>query len=71
MDYKALIETLEKHAKEMKRAYYAGTPGITYEDMAAAAKRVIEFKAYVEAATGRKVTHHATKAAIANYLRAL
>lgn len=67
----ALLDTLERHVKETKAAYYRGVPGVTYEDMAAAARRLIEMRAVVERSTGRKVTSKPTKLAIASLLRSL
>ncbi len=68
--YRPYLDTLERHVKETKAAYYRNTPGVTYDDMAAAARRLLKMRASVERATGRPVTSTPTKAAIAAILRA-
>lgn len=64
-----LLDTLAKHVKETKAAYYAGTPGVTYEDMVGAATRLLRMRGIVERADGRKVTSAPTKSQIAILLR--
>lgn len=66
-----LLTTLENQVRQTKAAYYRNTPGVTYDDMAAAARRLIEMRAAYEKASGRKVTSRATKKAIATLLRAI
>lgn len=68
---KAVLTTLENHVRQTRHAYTTGVPGVTYEDMAAAARRLLEMRAAFERASGRKVTSKPTKAQIAALLRAL
>ncbi len=44
-------------------------PGVSYDDMAAAAKRLLDMRAAYERASGRPVRTKATPAAIASLLR--
>lgn len=67
---KALIAILEQQVRDTKRAYNTGTPGVTYDDMAASARRLLEMKACIERATGRPVRTKVTSLAIASVLRA-
>ena len=62
-------ETLLQHLRETRAAYYAGMPGVTHEDMASAARRVLEVRRMLERATGRPATTKVTKEAIATLLR--
>lgn len=66
---KSLLAILEQQVRDTKRAYNAGTPGVTYDDMAASARRLLEMRACVERATGRPVKTKITKLAIASVLR--
>lgn len=68
---KLILQTLENQVRETKAAYYRSVPGITYDDMAAAARRLLEMRASFEKASGRKVRTKVTKAAIANMLRSI
>jgi hypothetical protein len=68
---KLLHSTLERQAKQTKAAYYAGIPGVTYEDMSAAARRLLEMRVAIEKATGRPVRTKVTKASVATLLRSL
>lgn len=68
---KLLLTTLENQVRQTKAAYYRNTPGITYDDMAAAARRLLEMRAAYEKASGRRVASKPTKKAIATLLRAI
>lgn len=68
---KLLLTTLENQVRQTKAAYYAAVPGVTYDDMADAARRLLDMRAAYERASGRKVTSKATKKAIATLLRAI
>jgi hypothetical protein len=65
-----LLTTMQDHVRQTRRAYYQGMPGVTYEDMQAAARRFLEMKASIDRANGRKAAP-VTSAAIAHLLRAL
>jgi hypothetical protein len=64
-----ILDTLTRHLKQTKQAYYANLPGVTYDDMAKAAERVLTFRALYERESGRKVTSQPTKKQIAALLR--
>jgi hypothetical protein len=64
-----LLPVLEDGLRTMKAAYYRNTPGVTYDDMARAAQRLLETRAAYEAASGRPVKTKVTGAAIAALLR--
>lgn len=66
---RAILDVLMKHLRDMKAAYYRGTPGVTYDDMVAAAERVLRMRAAYERASGRPVRTVVSKAAVANLLR--
>ena len=66
---KAMHDALMQHLRETRAAYYAGMPGVTHEDMANAARRVLEVRRMLERATGRPVTTKVTKEAVASLLR--
>ena len=68
---KLLLQTLENQVRQTKAAYYSAVPGVTYDDMAAAARRLLEMRASYERASGRKVTSKVTSKAIATLLRSL
>lgn len=68
---KLILQTLEDQVRETRRAYYANVPGVRYEDMAAAAKRLLTMRAAYERASGRRVTSEPTKEKIAILLRSL
>lgn len=68
---KLLLTTLESQVRQTKAAYYSAVPGVTYDDMAAAARRLLEMRAVVERATGRKVTSKPTSLAVATLLRSI
>lgn len=68
---KLLLQTLENQVRQTKAAYYSAVPGVTYDDMAAAAQRLIEMRACYERASGRKVTSKVTRKAIATLLRSI
>jgi len=68
---KLLLQTLENQVRQTKAAYYASVPGVTYEDMAAAARRLLDMRACYERSSGRRVTSKATPKAIATLLRSL
>jgi hypothetical protein len=62
-------DTLLRHLRDIRSAHYAGVPAVTYDDMASAARRVLEVRRLLERATGRTVTTKVTKAAVATLLR--
>lgn len=66
---RALIQTDEFILKHTKRGYYAEPQTATYEDMRAAAQRLLEARAYYERQSGRKVTTKVTPAAISALIR--
>lgn len=66
---KDLLPILEAHLRQWKAAYYANTPGVTYDDMAAAARRLLEMRAAYERASGRPVKTRVTAKNIAALLR--
>lgn len=70
-DPRLVLSVLERHVKQTKDAYYRGVPGVTYEDMAASARRLLEMRAAYEKASGRRVTSKPTKVAISTLLRSL
>jgi hypothetical protein len=65
----ATLPILEQHLRQWKAAYYRHTPGVTYDDMATAARRLLEMRAAYERATGRPQRVKVTKKAIADLLR--
>src|SRR5688500_1321046 len=65
----SLLPVLERHLADTKRAYHNGMPGVTYEDMARAAERLLRVRQMYEEATGRPVRTQITKQAIASLLR--
>lgn len=64
-----VLDTLDRHLRQTKAAYYAGMPGVTYDDMAAAAERLLRMRRAYEQASGRPVTTKVTKAAVSTLLR--
>jgi hypothetical protein len=68
---KATIGILEGQVRQMRAAYAKNTPGITYDDMAGAARRLLEMRIAIEKATGRPVRTTVSKKAVANLLRSL
>jgi hypothetical protein len=64
-----VLEILTRHLKETRQAYYRGVAGVTYEDMRAAAARVLRMRAIYEHQTGRPVTSAPTPKQIAALLR--
>lgn len=64
-----VLETLTKHLKQTRAAYYAGMPGVTYDDMAQAARRLLVMRGHYERASGRRVTSAPTKGQVAHLLR--
>lgn len=66
---KLLLPILETHLRQWKAAYYANTPGVTYDDMAAAARRLLEMRVAYERASGRTVKTKVTQATIASLIR--
>lgn len=64
-----LLDTLAKQVRDTKAAYYSNVPGVTYDDMAAAAERLLRMRAMAERMSGRKVTSAPTKKQIAVMLR--
>lgn len=67
---KEVLDTLTGQLKQTRAAYYANMPGITYEDMAASAARLLRMRAVVEKMTGRPVKSDPTsKKQIAALLR--
>ena len=61
-------DTLLRHLRETRAACYAGMPGVTHDDMAAA-RRVLEMRRMLERTTGRAVMTTVSKEAIATLLR--
>jgi hypothetical protein len=68
---KLLLTTLENQVRQTKAAYYRNMPGVTYDDMAGAARRLLEMRVAYERASGRPVKTKVTKKAIATLLRAI
>lgn len=68
---KFLLDTLAQQVRETRRAYMTGVPGVTYDDMVAAAVRLIEMRACFERVSGRTVTSKPTAAQVATLLRSL
>lgn len=66
---KLLLEVLENQVRQTKRAYDDGVAGVTYDDMAASARRLLEMRVAYERASGRKVTTKVSKRSIASLLR--
>ena len=66
---KLLLQTLENQVRQTKAAYYSAVPGVTYDDMAAAARRLLEMRASYERASGRKVTSKVTSESIVRLIR--
>ena len=62
-------DTLLRHLRDIRSAQYLSVPAVTYDDMAAAARRELEVRWLLERATGRTVTTKVTKAAVATLLR--
>lgn len=67
---RSILDALERHMKDTRRAYMAGVAGVEYVDMASAAERVLRMRAAYERAAGRRATTRVTKGAIATLLRA-
>lgn len=67
--HSTLVTILTEHLRQTKRAYYSGMTGVTYDDMAAAARRLLDARGNYERATGRKVTSKPTQAQVSNLLR--
>lgn len=70
-DSKIILQTLENQVRQTKAAYYSGMNGVTYEDMAAAARRLLRMRISYERASGRKVSTKITKQAVASLLRSM
>lgn len=68
---KLLLGTLENQVRQTRAAYYQSMPGVTYDDMAASARRLLTMRAAYEKASGRPVKTKVTKKAVANLLRSL
>lgn len=68
---RTMITILEGQLRQTRAAYYKNTPGITYDDMSASAKRVLEMRAAIERSTGRPVKTKVSKRAIAQLIRGL
>lgn len=49
-----IVETLEKQLQETKRAYHRALPGVTYEDMQSAARRLLLMRSMLESSLGKK-----------------
>lgn len=64
-----ILAVLRNQVRETKRAYYQAMPGVTYEDMTAAARRYLEMKACIDRAAGRKAPKTISKNAIAGLIR--
>ena len=65
-----VLDTLAAQLQRTKQAYYANMRGITYDDMSAAAARLLRMRAVVEKMTGRPVKSDPTsKKQIAALLR--
>jgi hypothetical protein len=67
--YATLVNILTEHLRQTRKAYYASMPGVTYDDMRAAAVRVLEARANYERASGRKVTSKPTAGQVSTLLR--
>ena len=66
---KLMLPILESQLREWKSAYYRDMPGVTYDDMATAARRLLETRAAYERASGRPVKTKITSKDIAALLR--
>lgn len=66
-----VLMVLRKQVIETRRAYHQAVPGVTYEDMKAAATRYLEMKACIDRAAGRPAPKRVTSSAVAGLLRAL
>jgi hypothetical protein len=66
---KLALAALERHLADVKKAYHQGQRGYTYDDMAAAAERVLRMRIAIEKASGRAVKTKLTRRAIADLLR--
>lgn len=66
---KTLLPIMEQQLRDWKLAYHRGMPGVTYDDMATAARRLLEYRAAYEKASGRRVKTRVSGAAIASLLR--
>lgn len=66
---KTLVRVLDKQLQQTKHAYHTGMPGVTYEDMTAAATRLLQTRAMYERESGRPVRSKVNKQAIANLIR--
>lgn len=70
MDRSGLLMHLLDQVREVRRAYNTGKPGVTVEDMRAAAERYLVVKNAVDVAAGRK-PRKITASSIAGMLRGL
>lgn len=66
----SVLHVLRQHVIDTRAAYYRGVPGITYEDMAAAARRYLTMMALANQAAGRP-TQPVTTGSVARLLRGL
>jgi hypothetical protein len=66
---KSVLHVLTDGMRRTRAEYRKGTPGVTYDDMKAAAIRVLEMRISIERASGRPVRTKVTKGAIASLLR--
>jgi hypothetical protein len=64
-----VLDTLTAQVRQTRAAYYAGMPGVTYEDMAASAARLLRMRGIIERMQGRPVTSKPTTGQIAHLLR--
>jgi hypothetical protein len=71
VDSRVVLDVLERHVKETKDAYYRGVRGVTYEDMAGAASRLLTMRAAFERAAGRRVASAPTQAQVSRLLRSI
>lgn len=65
-----ILHTLRQQVIDTRAAYHQGMKGVTYDDMAAAARRYLTMLGVVDRAAGRK-PRAVTSASVAYILRAL
>lgn len=66
---RTIDDVMMSHLRQTKAAYNAGTRGVTYEDMKAAATRVLEMRRSIEQSTGRQTKTSVSRSAIAALMR--
>lgn len=67
MDVEMTVSVLRQQMVDIRAAYYRSMPGVTYDDMACAARRYLRMRAILHGKSGRQATP--TKRDVARLLR--